>query len=221
VARFSVVERLLHWLLAGCTLTLLVSGLMLYLPSLATVVDRPTAKAWHLDAAIVLAVGFTLLVVLRFGELRRTARQLDRWDRDDVHWLAGGPGRLVSGAMGPPQGRFNAGQKLNAALVGGLMVVMYVTGFLLWYGERDTTYRFAGTVTVHDWITWILTLLISGHVYLAVLHPTTRHALRGMTLGSVDRSWAFRHHRKWVEELESEPAAVEVEAPSRTTEPVA
>jgi formate dehydrogenase subunit gamma len=74
---------------------------------------------------------------------------------------------------------------------------------------------------VHDWITWILTLLITGHVYLAVLHPTTRHALRGMTLGSVDRSWALQHHRKWVEEVESTQPAVEVDAPARTTEPVA
>ena len=66
------------------------------------------------------------------------------------------------------------------------MLAMYATGFLLWYGERDTTYRFAGTVMVHDWGTLILMFLVAGHLYLAVLHPATRHALRGMTLGDVD-----------------------------------
>ena len=65
------------------------------------------------------------------------------------------------------------------------MLVMAVTGVLLWYGERDTAYRFAGTVIVHDWGTLILMCLVAGHLYLAVLHPTTRHALRGMTLGDV------------------------------------
>src|SRR5438034_896269 len=37
-----------------------------------------------------------------------------------------------------------------------------------------------------------------GHLSLAVIHPSTRHALRGMTTGSVDRHWALRHHEKWV-----------------------
>ena len=39
---------------------------------------------------------------------------------------------------------------------------------------------------VHDWGTLILMFLVAGHLYLAVLHPATRHALRGMTLGDVD-----------------------------------
>jgi cytochrome b subunit of formate dehydrogenase len=41
-------------------------------------------------------------------------------------------------------------------------------------------------------------VLVAGHIYLAVLHPATRGALRGMTLGDVDRDWASRHHAKWV-----------------------
>ena len=80
------------------------------------------------------------------------------------------------------------------------MVVMAVTGLLLWYGEQNTAYRYAGTVYVHDWGAWILIVLVTGHIYLAVLHPATRHALRGMTLGDVDRRWAEEHHGKWVAE---------------------
>jgi formate dehydrogenase subunit gamma len=208
IRRFSATERVAHWILAASFFVLLGSGLCLYLPSLANVVDRPTAKAWHLDSAIALGVGLVLVAVA--GDRRalgRSARELDRFDRDDVRWLAEGPARLVSGGQAPPQGRFNAGQKLNAALVGGGMIVMAVTGFLMWYGERDTRYRFAGTVTIHDWGTWLLTLLVLGHVYLAVLNPATRKALRGMTLGDVDREWAREHHRKWVEAEEASGAA--------------
>ncbi len=43
------------------------------------------------------------------------------------------------------------------------------------------------------------TLLVAGHVYLAVLHPATRHALRGITLGTVRRDWAEDHHADWVD----------------------
>jgi len=39
--------------------------------------------------------------------------------------------------------------------------------------------------------------LLVGHLYLALIHPATRHALRGVTLGTVSEEWADRHHAKW------------------------
>jgi formate dehydrogenase subunit gamma len=200
IARFTLTERAAHWLLATTFFAMLFTGLCLSVSAFAGILDRPTAKAWHLWSSVALAAGLALLALLgNRRSLARTAREIDRFDADDGRWLRGVPRRLVSGAAAPPQGRFNAGQKLNAALIGGLMLTMYVTGTLLWYGERDTTYRFAGTVLVHDWGTLILMFLVAGHLYLAVLHPATRHALRGMTLGDVDEDWARQHHAKWVE----------------------
>jgi formate dehydrogenase subunit gamma len=221
ISRFSRTERAAHWLLATLFFVLLGSGLALYLPALAERLDRPTAKAIHLYAAIALGIGLVAVVLLgdRRG-VRRTLRDLDRYDADDAQWLAGAAGRIVTGEPAPPQGRFNAGQKLNAALIAGLMVVMAVSGFLLWYGERDTSYRFAGTVDIHDWGTLVLLFLVAGHLYLAVLHPATRHALRGMTLGDVDRDWALEHHRKWAERADPPaPAGDPVHGPSATLDP--
>ena len=37
---------------------------------------------------------------------------------------------------------------------------------------------------------------------MAVVNPSTRHALRGMTLGTVDRDWAAHHFPRWVDEME-------------------
>jgi hypothetical protein len=39
--------------------------------------------------------------------------------------------------------------------------------------------------------------LLFGHLYRAVVNPSTRHAPRGMTLGTVDEDWAKRRHPKW------------------------
>jgi formate dehydrogenase subunit gamma len=201
VRRFTRTERAAHWLLASAFFAMLFTGLCLSVQAFAGILDRPTAKAVHLWSAVALAGGLVLIVLLgNRRALAGSAREIDRFDRDDARWLKGAPARAVRGGAAPPQGRFNAGQKLNAALIGGLMLAMYVTGFLLWYGERDTTYRFAGTVMVHDWGTLILMVLVAGHLYLAVLHPATRHALRGMTLGDVDEGWARQHHAKWVDE---------------------
>ena len=74
-----------------------------------------------------------------------------------------------------------------------------MSGLLLWLGERDTTFRFASTVLVHDWLMFVSLALLAGHLYLAVIHPATRHALKGMTTGSVREDWARDHHAKWAE----------------------
>jgi formate dehydrogenase subunit gamma len=55
---------------------------------------------------------------------------------------------------------------------------------------------------VHDVLTLLSVLLVLGHLYLALVHSTTRHALRGMTLGDVREDWARTHHSKWIEENE-------------------
>ena len=78
------------------------------------------------------------------------------------------------------------------------------TGLLLWIGERNTAFRFAGTVDVHDLATILIVLLVSGHLYLAIFNPSTRASLSGMTNGSVDREWARANHRRWVEECEAQ-----------------
>jgi formate dehydrogenase subunit gamma len=190
VRRFPRTERALHWIHASAFLVLLGSGLVLYLPSLAAAVGRrPLVKEVHLATAVLWALAVVAVVAVgdRRG-LRRTLRELDRFDEDDRRWLRGGRA---------PQGRFNAGQKLNAALTASFAVLFAVSGFLLWLGERDTQFRWGSTIVLHDLLTLLSLGLLCGHLYLAVIHPSTRHALRGMTLGSVREDWAREHHPKW------------------------
>jgi len=180
----------LHWANALGFFVLLVSGLMLYLPSLEIAVGRrPLIKDIHFWSGIGWVTMLALIVLLgaRHG-LLRTARELEAFDGDDLRWLRGGRA---------PQGRFNAGQKVNATLTAAFTVLFFVSGLLLWLGERDTRFRFASTVVLHDGLMYVSLLLLVGHLYLALIYPATRHALRGMTLGTVDERWAARHHAKW------------------------
>ena len=195
VQRFSRTERAVHWVHASAFFVLLGSGLVLYLPSLAAEVGRrPLVKDVHVLTALAWAVA--LLAVVALGDrrgLRATARELDVFDADDRRWLAGRPA---------PQGRFNAGQKLNAALTAAFASLFAVSGALLWLGERDTRFRFDSTIVLHDVLTYVSVALLAGHLYLAVIHPTTRHALRGITVGSVREDWAREHHAKWPTDAE-------------------
>lgn len=153
---------------------------------------RPFVKDVHFDTGLAWMVAIVLIVVLgdRRG-LRRTLRELDGFDRDDRLWLRRIP---------RPQGRFNAGQKLNAALTASFALLFAVSGVLLWYGERNSRFRFASTILLHDGLMYVSLVLLAGHLYLALIYPSTKHALRGMTTGSVRRDWARQHHSKWVDE---------------------
>jgi formate dehydrogenase subunit gamma len=191
VRRFSKTERLFHWTNALAFFVLLGSGLVLYLPSLAILIGRrPFVKDVHFWTGIGWVVALAAIALLgdRRGILR-TARELDDFDADDIRWL--------QRKRPAPQGRFNAGQKINASLNAAFMVLFVVSGLLLWFGERDTAFRFASTVILHDGVMYASLALLTGHLYLALIHPATKHALEGMVVGTVDEEWAARHHPKW------------------------
>ena len=194
VPRFSRVERLLHWVNALGFFFLLATGLILYLPSLSVAVGRRVlVQDVHFWSGIAWVSVLVAIVVLgdRKG-IVETAREVDRFDRDDLRWLAG--------KQPAPQGRLNAGQKVNAALTAAFTLLFLVSGLLLWFGERDTSWRFASTVVLHDGLMYVSLALLLGHLYLAVINPSTRHALRGITTGSVSEEWAATHHPKWTPE---------------------
>jgi formate dehydrogenase subunit gamma len=192
IRRFSRTERALHWVHASAFFVLLGSGLVLYLPRLSEfVARRQLVKDVHLYTGLAWAILIALLLVLgvRHG-LRATIREIERFDREDVRWL------LLRGGMAA---RFNAGQKLNAIVTAAFAVLFAISGFLLWYGERDTRFRLANTILLHDGLMYVSLVLLAGHLYLSLIHPATRHALRGITSGSVDAAWARRHHPRWAE----------------------
>lgn len=206
IRRFSRTERTIHWIHASAFFVLLGTGLVLYLPALSMAVsNRPLVKAIHFYTAIVWLLALVLVVFLgdRTG-LRGTLRELDFFDRDDRRWLTARPA---------PQGRFNAGQKLNAALTGAFAVLFAVSGFLLWYGERNTDFRWTSSILLHDGLTVATVFLLTGHLYLTLIHPTTRHSLRGITLGSVREDWARQHHVKWAPPDEHSPPKRTADAP--------
>lgn len=197
ILRFSRTERALHWIHAAAFFLLLASGLALYLPTLVAAVGRrPLVRAVHVDVAIAWVAA--LIAVTLVGDrrsLRRTVADLDLFDEEDRKMLRCRRFRA---------GRFNAGQKINAAITAALALLFAFSGSLLWLGERDTL-RFANTVLLHDGLTYFSLVILVGHLYLAVLHPATRHSLRGMTIGTVREDWAREHHPRWPA-LDREPA---------------
>ncbi len=201
VERFTLTERLLHWVHASAFFVLLGSGLILYIPSLSTTfADRPLIKDIHFLTAVSWA-GAMVLIAL-FGNrraVRRTIREVDLFDRDDR--------RFLTGRTGAPQGRFNAGQKVNVIVTAAFATLFFVSGMLLWIGERNTAIRLGGTLYLHDALMYISVVIVVGHLYLALINRSTRHSLRGITLGTVREDWANAHHAKWLDTTAAADAA--------------
>ena len=156
VERFSRTERALHWTHATAFLVLLASGLCLYLPALSELVGRRGLfKDIHIYTAVAWPTALTLVVVL--GNRRRLRATLR-----EIEYLQ--------------EGRFNRGQMLNAVATAAFAILFTVTGTLLWLGERDTRFRFANTLLIHDWLMYVSVLLVIGHVYMVVRHHPGRDA---------------------------------------------
>ena len=177
------------------------TGLILYLPMFASLAaDRMLWKSLHIGAAI----GFWAGLVAVVATARAASGAPPRSSTASTTTTGpGSRGPCRRRGAEPPAGRFNAGQKLNSAVIAGLAVVFTVSGVLILLQETDKTFRgVTSAILVHDWATWVVVPLVAGHIYLATINASTRHSLRGITLGTVRREWARRHHPKWEAECD-------------------
>jgi formate dehydrogenase gamma subunit len=194
LVRFTRAERSIHHVTALLMLTCLLTAALLYVPVLATLVGRremiKTVHVW---------CGFALPAPIVLGLLSRAFRadlgRLNRFVPADWEWLRRKDRRAVRGGRGIlPVGKFNAGQKLNAAFTAGAILLMLGTGEIMTFpgpwGDRWRT----GSTFVHDWLFLVIVVVTAGHLWEAF---RDRGALNGMLTGRVDEGWAARHHAGW------------------------
>jgi formate dehydrogenase subunit gamma len=155
---------------AASVLVLGLSGAVLYVPALSEAAgQRFWVRTAHLVAAIALALAPALAAALRWPEVRAVERQLSRWDEADAAWFTR-PWRVLAGGdpAVPPAGRFNAGQKLFAALAATALAALLVTGVPMWWWAWFGAALVARAHDLHVLTALALAPLIAGHVYLAV-----------------------------------------------------
>jgi formate dehydrogenase gamma subunit len=205
LARFDLVERVVHWTNAVLFAVLLATAAALYVaPVSAAVGRREEVKTIHVYAGLALPVPLLLGAAgrRRGRALRSDLGRLNRWLTDDRRWLSAKLRRAP--LRGIRLGKFNPGQKLNAAFTGGAMVLMLATGTMMrWYKPWPLRWR-TGATFVHDWIATLLVVTITGHIYLAMSDP---ESLDSMRRGTISRAWARRHAPRWLDEASGEGGA--------------
>jgi formate dehydrogenase subunit gamma len=192
--RFDRVERAVHWVNATLFGILMLTGAALYAgPISALVGNRLIVRNLHVYSGLLLPVPLLLAVLSRRGaRLRADLGRLNRWSRDDARWFRRAQRHDVE------LGKFNPGQKLNAAFIAAAGVVMLGTGSIMhWFEPFPIDWR-TGATFVHDWFALGIWMAVLGHIFFALRDGD---ALDSMVGGTVPASWARKHAPLWYREL--------------------
>jgi formate dehydrogenase subunit gamma len=200
VPRFTRTERSVHWTQAVSFLVLLLSGFALQLPAIEAVIgQRALLREIHLSAAFFFFFGPAIVALA--GDRRSIGvdvAAVDVWDADDLRWLIPFPLLRLFGVRTPPQGRFNAGQKLNALFVVWSTLTFTVSGLIMWQNRRFSLDLVHQANIIHTALAYLALAAFLGHLFLATVYPRTRHSFRAITQGWVRVDWAQHHHLKWL-----------------------
>src|SRR4051812_45376232 len=196
VTRFGLGSRWGPGLTAALMISCILTAAVLYNGSIAVLVGhRYVVEQVHVFSGLGLPV--PLFVGLVSRSYRDDTRRLNRFTSGDWAWL-----RSRSRRDGTIEvGKFNAGQKLNAALSAGSIGVLLISGVVMYVTDLAPLSWRSGATFVHDWFALGVGLLVVGHVVMAVKDP---YAMAGMRSGRVPLRWARREHGGWAREVAGE-----------------
>jgi formate dehydrogenase subunit gamma len=199
VPRYTFAERANHWIGALAYTYCLITGLAFWSPYLfwlALIVGGgPTARFWHPWIGLL----FTASLFWTFKQWRRDMQVDDSdraWAKAMPHYIKNEDDKL------PAVGRFNFGQKLFFWGIFYSVILLLLSGIVLW--ETDLlpwNLRFLRytAVLIHASVALITIGSFLIHVYMSAI--LEEGSLGSMIHGYVTRAWAWTFHRKWYDEI--------------------
>ena len=213
IKKHHIAIILLHWFNAivwmcelGTGIALITSPYFRVAPAwyLALVQDVFGTRASMLQFHVVLGFVWTGVYAVYgcFGYRTYLARDILRdeigLDRNDIRWLVVRTLRILGKSQEPlpPQGIYNAGQKLFALLVYAMVPIVMATGAIMalrLFGPAAIGWavvlHFAAVASV------VAGLMI--HVYMGAVFPEEKPAFFSMITGTVNELFAYTHHFTW------------------------
>jgi formate dehydrogenase subunit gamma len=199
ILRYTLGERLNHWIAGLSYVYCLITGLAFWSPYMFWLADLvgggPTARFWHPWLGLVFAVSTGWMYKLWRTDMLIT-------DADRAWWTAVRHYIRNEDRALPPIGRFNYGQKLFfwLMLYGGILLLF--SGLVLWLPEfipwnlRWLRYL---AVAVHVIAALVTIGAFIIHVYMGT--AMVRGGFTSIIRGEVSSAWAKLHHRLWYEQI--------------------
>jgi len=199
VLRYTLTERIHHWIAALTYIYCLLTGLAFWSPYLfwmAVIVGGgAAARFWHPWSGLF----FTASVFWMYKVWRK---DMLTTDADRAWWKAVQNYIRNEDQNLPPIWRFNLGQKMFFWLMFYGVILLLLSGIALWFVESI------------PWsLRWVRYLAIAVHVAVAlatiggfIIHvymgtAMERGAFGSVIRGDVSRAWADKHHHTWYEQI--------------------
>lgn len=199
IVRHKLSSRFIHWSVALTFILSLLSGLPIWTPIfgwMATLFGGLAVCRWIHPWVGSAFFGFSLLLFFAWlGDMR--------FEKGDGAWF--GP-KVVQyftyKGEDIDSGKYNGGQKVYFFMVVLLALIVFASGFVLWYPMEFTTELRQISLVVHDAAFILFASSVVVHIYLSTaMEPGT---FRSMTRGTVSKPWARLHHPRWYRQLTGE-----------------
>jgi formate dehydrogenase subunit gamma len=205
ILRYTLGERIHHWMGGLSYIYCLITGLAFWSPYLfwlaALVGGGAVARFWHPWLGLVYAASVFWMFKMWRRDMAATAA--DRaWWKSVQFYIRNEDQKL------PPVGRFNFGQKLFFWGMFFGVTLLLLSGFGLWFVEsipwsmRWLRYL---AVAVHVSVALITIGLFIIHVYMGT--ALERGSFTSIIRGEVSPEWAKTHHRLWYERVTGDTSA--------------
>ena len=194
IRRYESGERLNHWMVAILFILLAASGLAFFHPAFwflsALLGGGNWARILHPFLGVLMFVLF-LFMMMRYWNDNKIQPYDREWGKRLRDVIENRDNDL------PGIDKYNIGQKYVFWITVVTLVLLVVTGFMLWRPY------FAGVfpidliriaALVHAVSAFVLILAIIVHIYAAIWVTGT---VRAMTRGTVSHAWARHHHPLW------------------------
>ena len=194
--RYSAPERVNHWVVAISFVLLALSGLAFFHPMFWPLADLLGGGTW----SRILHPFIGVLMALSFIGLFFRFRPHNHMTSSDKEWLMH-MGEMLKGNERnlPEQGKFNAGQKLVFKGAALLMVLLFISGLVLWRAYFNLPVDLVRIAAViHAASATLLIAIIVVHIYAAIW---VKGSFGAMGSGKVSRAWARQHHRAWYRDM--------------------
>jgi formate dehydrogenase subunit gamma len=204
ILRYTLAERVMHWISGIAYVYALLTGLAFYSPHfywLATVLGGgPTSRYWHPWVGVLFAAVLFWMLRVWLDDMRIT--EADRaWGKEISHYIRNEDEEL------PPVDRFNLGQKYFFWVMLYAGILMLISGIVLWLPEKISwdlhAIRYAA-ILVHVSAALVSIGAFIIHVYMGT--AMVRGGFTAITRGEVSPAWARTHHRLWFNRITGQPA---------------
>jgi formate dehydrogenase subunit gamma len=199
ILRYTLHERVTHWVAALSYIYLLLTGLAFWSPWLFWLAmlfgGGQVSRMLHPWVGVLFTLAVLYMAVM-------WARQMAVTENDKAWWRSLRFYITNQDDKMPPAGRYNAGQKL---LFWGFFfcgLLLLISGVILWFTElvpwNLRMLRYAA-VLLHPAAALLTIALFMIHIYMSVF--AERGAFSSIIHGDVSEQFAKRYHPGWYQEL--------------------